>query len=469
MVPERMPAADEPDTNPASGAWPGGRTGPTAPGVRAAVAFTCCLLCGRGADLPAGPPPEPAPQAWAWHVQNTDVVEATPGFAAPYSGPNSLDPRGDIRETVSFDLYAGMRLWSGAEAHADALAWQGFGLSNTLGVEAFPNGEAFRLGTRRPDAIIARLFVRQTFSLGGPDEKVDDDALNLAGRRAASRVTLTVGKFSAKDIFDNNAYANDPRTQFLSWAFMADEAWDYPADSLGFETGFAAELSQPGWAFRAGIFQVPRESNAMPVDPHLLKAWGAVAELERDYAIAGRPGAVRLLVFHNRAHMGSYQAALDAPARPADVAATRAYRSKDGFGINVEQELADHMGAFLRLGWSDGRNEAWNFADVDRTASFGLSLKGAAWGRGGDTLGLAAAVNGISRVHRQFLAAGGTGILAGDGRLRYGPEQLVETYYDARLASWLHAALDYQLVANPAYNRDRGPVSVFGIRLHAEY
>ena len=290
------------------------------------------------------------PQTWNWHVQNTNVVQATPGFFSKYSGPDSLDDKGEIQHTLSFDLFAGAQLWSGAEAHIDGLMWQGFGLSKTEDVDAFPNGEAFRLGTRDPKAIIARLFIRQTFNLGGESDAVGDDALDLAGHRTASRVTFTLGRISVKDIFDNNTYANDPRTQFMSWALMANEAWDYPADSLGYITGFAAELNQPGWAVRYGFFQMPPVSNGMGDDDHFLKAWGMVTEFERDTTVAAHPGAVRLLVFHNRAHMGSYQEALDAPERPADIVATRAYRSKDGVGVNLEQESAANVGVFARPG-----------------------------------------------------------------------------------------------------------------------
>jgi high affinity Mn2+ porin len=437
------------------------------PFIVGTVVVAGVAIGGFAADAAADLPPADArPPTWNWHVQNTDIVQATPGFSSQYSGPNSLDNRGEIRETVSFDLYAGARLWAGAEAHVDGLMWQGFGLSKTLGVEGFPNGEAFRLGTRDPKAIVARLFIRQTINLGGDSEAVGDDELNLAGKRDVSRLTLTLGKISVKDIFDNNTYANDPRTQFMNWALMANEAWDYPADSLGYMTGLAAELNEPGWAARYGFIQMPPVSNGMGADQHCLKAWGMVTELERDYTMAGHPGAVRLLVYDNRAHMGSYQAALDSPDRPADIVATRAYRTKTGFGVNAEQELAKNVGVFARLGWSDGKNEAWTFADVDRNATLGVSLKGEAWGRPGDTLALAGGINGISRVHQEFLAAGGTGILAGDGALSYGPERIMETYYDVRLSSHLNAALDYQFVANPAYNRDRGPVSIFALRLH---
>ncbi len=421
---------------------------------------------GSSSDLKQPPSEQPG---WNWHVQNTDILQAHPSFHAPYSGPISMNSSDELKETVSFDLFLGARLWRGAEFHVDGLVWQGFGLGNTRGAEGFPNGEAFRLGTTVPNINPARAFLRQTVGLGGDQETVEDDALNIAGKRDISRVTLTAGRFSAKDIFDNNSYANDPRTQFLNWSLMANEAWDYPADSLGYITGVAIELNEPGWAARYGFSQVPRVSNGMAVDRHLLEAWGMVAEFEKRFTLNEHPGAVRFLSFLNRAHMGSYEGAVDNPARPADIVSTRAYRSKFGFGLNVEQEFCPAVGGFLRLGWSDGKTEGWTFADVDQTATLGLSVKGNRWHRPNDTFALAGALNGISGVHQRFLAAGGTGILAGDGALSYGLEQVLESYYDLAIWKTVHATLDYQFIANPAFNRDRGPINIVGARLHWSY
>ena len=408
-------------------------------------------------------------QSWNWHVQNTDTVQGDPAFSAKYSGPNSLNSSGEVRETVSLDLYFGVRLWRGAEVHVDGLMWEGFGLSDTLGIEGFPNGEAFRLGTDIPNVNLVRVFIRQTIGFGGDEETVEDDPLQLAGKRDVSRLTLTLGRISARDIFDNNTYANDPRTQFMNWALWANEAWDYPADSLGYITGFATELNQPEWTARYGFFQMPRVSNGTAIDQHFLEAWGMVSEFEWRYAINDHPGAVRLLGYLNRAHMGSYQEAINSNIRPADIEATRAYRYKYGFGLNVEQELAKGIGIFSRLGWSDGQNETWVFADVDRNATLGLSVKGDFWNRRSDTFGLAGVINAISRVHQEFFEAGGTGILAGDGKLSYGLEKILETYYDFQIWQKLRGTLDYQFVTNPAFNRDRGPVNVFSARLHFEY
>ncbi len=404
---------------------------------------------------------------WSLHGQNTDIVQGYPGFPAEYSGPNSLARGGQTRETVSLDLMAGLRLWPGAEAHADGLMWQGFGLSKSLGVDGFPNGEAFRLGTTVPNVNLPRVFIRQTIGLGGETETIADDSLHLASQVDVSRVTLTAGRLSAKDIFDNNSYANDPRTQFMNWSLMANEAWDYPADSLGYTLGFVAELNQPHWAWRYGVFQVPSDANGVSMDDHVLDAWGMVTELERRFTLRDRPGTVRLLGYYNRAHMGTYAAALEVPG--IDITQTREDRSKYGLGLNLEQELAKNIGVFSRLGWSDGHTEGWSFSDVDYTVNGGLSIKGEAWHRPDDTLGLAGAFNGISGIHQEFFAAGGIGVLAGDGGLTYGWEKILETYYDISIWRTLHASLDYQYITDPAFNQARGPVSVFGARVHWEF
>ena len=422
-------------------------------------------------------------QRWNFHVQNTDIVQGYPAFSAKYSGPNSLPSGGQTRESVSLDLMAGVRLWHGAEAHIDGMMWQGFGVNNTRGMDGFPNGEAFRLGTDVPNGAITRLFIRQTIGLGGAQEDIADDQLTLAGKQDISRLTFTLGRMSVKDVFDNNTYANDPRTQFMNWALMANEAWDYPADAIGYTTGLAVELNRPKWALRYGFFQLPRVSNGLTAEDRIfkwpydssardgpfLKAWGMALEFERRYSVNNHPGAVRLLGYLNRAHMGSYQQAVDNPIRPADIEATRDFRYKYGFALNLEQEIVKNVGVFSRLGWSDGRNEAWVFSDVDYSASLGLSIKGESWHRPNDTFGVAVVLNGISRKHQRFFQAGGTGILAGDGNLSYGWEKIIETYYDFQIRKTVHASLDYQFVSNPAFNRDRGPVHVFGARLHWEF
>jgi high affinity Mn2+ porin len=427
--------------------------------------------------------PLPPKRNWNFHAQNTDIVQGYPGFSAAYSGPDSLPSGGEIRETVSLDLMAGVRLWPGAEAHVDGMMWQGFGVGNALGAEDFPNGEAFRLGTDVPNGNLTRLFIRQTIGFGGEQEDVQDDDLDLAGKVDVSRLTITLGRFSAKDIFDNNAYANDPRTQFMNWGLMANEAWDYPADAIGYTTGITLELNQPKWTLRYGFFQMPAVQNGLTAedaylkwpydsssqDGPFLKSWGMVTELERRYALKDHPGAIRLLAFLNHADMADYSAATVLLQRRENFLAARSDHFKYGFGLNWEQEIVKNVGVFSRLGWNDDREEGWVFSDVGYAASVGLSLNGQSWRRPDDTFGLAGVFSGISKEAQEFFNAGGVGILAGDGHLSYGWEKALETYYDFKIWENVHGALDYQFVADPAFNHARGPVSIFGARFHWEF
>ena len=414
-------------------------------------------------------PEEAGEQSWNWHVQNTDIVQGNLGFPAKYSGPNSLDSGGEIRETVSLDLFAGARLWRGAEAHADGLLWQGFGLSKTLGLEGFPNGEAFRLGTEVPNVTFARLFIRQTIGLGGEQETVEDDQLHLAGKQDVSRLTLTLGKMSVKDIFDNNTYANDPRTQFMNWALMFNGAWDFPADVRGYTIGTMQELTMRSWSLRVASALEPTEANGPTLDTRIAKNRGEVAEWEQRYSSIKRPGIVRLLGYLNRERAGTFR---DAPLVDgvADLGPTRRPGTeKYGFGVNLEQEITEDIGAFWRYGWSDGKTEAWAFTQIDRSLSGGISIDGKLWKRKGDHIGIAGVRNYLSGDQRCFLAQGGLGFIIGDGRLdHYRPESIVEAYYSWNAIKEWTITGDFQYIRNPAYNADRGPVPVGSIRLHWE-
>ncbi|HMD83327.1 MAG TPA: carbohydrate porin [Terriglobia bacterium] len=406
------------------------------------------------------------PQRWNLHFQSTAGAQGYPGFPAQYSGLNSLRPGGEVRDTISVDVTSGVRLWRGGEFFADLLIWQGYGLSKTEGLAGFPNGEAYRVGKTYPDAYLCRAYLRETIGFGGEKEAGDNE---LGGTKDVRRLTLTVGHLSATDIFDSNAYAGDARSQFMNWILITNGAWDYPADSLGYTNGAAAELNSRTWAGRLGIFQVSKVANGIRMDWNLAHAWSAVAEVERRYSPKGHAGALRLLAFDTRAHMGSYQETLNNPSLGENIVLTAAYRYKYGFGINLEQEIRKNLGAFARLGWSDGKNQTYEFTDVDRTATAGLSLKGTLWRRPHDIVGLVAAVNGISAVHRQYLAAGGLGVTVGDGALDYRSERLVEAYYNWRVAKHLQFTPDYQFAQNPAYNHVRGPVNIIALRLHTEF
>lgn len=437
--------------------------------LAAALGVLSLRSSGCAEEAKAEPGPNQAGEQWSLHFQATVIPQGHGHFNSPYAGQNSLPSLNEIRTSYTSTLFAGGRLWPGAEFYINPELSGGRGVGGVLGVAGFPNGDIARVGQPKPTVSLARLFLRQTIGLGGEQERIDPDLNQAAGTFDVSRLTFTVGKYSANDIFDDNAYSHDPRTQFMNWALMENGAWDYPADTRGYTWGGTVELNQAGWALRYGLFAVPKDVNGPRFDHHLDRAHAHTVEWEGRYRLAARPGRVRLLGYWNLAHMGNYRRTLDTPSFNLDISRSRTYSSKFGLGLNVEQELTRDLGGFLRLGWNDGRTESWEFTEIDQTVALGVSLKGAAWRRPDDVLGLAGVANGISRDHKDYLAAGGHGFIIGDGRLNYAPEEIIETYYLFKITKWLSATIDYQFVNNPAYNRDRGPAHIGAVRAHIEF
>jgi high affinity Mn2+ porin len=415
-------------------------------------------------------PPALQTDNFAIHAQTTLLAQYDPPFHSPYAGTNSLIPNLG-RETWDATLYLGMRLWSGAEFWINPEIDQGFGLSNTLGVAGFPSGEAYKVGQSVPYARVPRAFVRQTIDLGGDSQKVDAAANQFSGSQTANRLVLTIGKFAVTDIFDTNKFAHDPRSDFMNWALIDTATFDYAADAWGFTYGAAAEWYQGDWTVRGGVFDQSTVPNSADLDT-TFQQYQSVGEIERRYQLWGQPGKIAVTGFLTRGRMGSFADAIALAAvtgGPANISLVRQYRSRAGLSMNLEQQISDELGVFARAGIADGNIEPYDFTDVDRTAAAGISLAGKQWGRPDDTFALAGVINGITGVHRAFFNDGGLGILVGDGMLPHpGPEQILETYYTLPV-SFLKLTFDYQFIVNPGYNRDRGPVSVLGARVHAQF
>jgi high affinity Mn2+ porin len=252
---------------------------------------------------------------------------------------------------------------------------------------------------------------------------------------------------------------------------MYNPTWDYPANTRGYSYGGDIEMNLWDWSARYGIWAQPAQANGSEFDPRFLQANGQALELEQRFtALNELPGTVRLLGWLNNAHMGSYRVSLQQMPVDPDVTATRAYRKHYGFGLSWDLELIrNELGIFGRMGYADGHAETWAFTEVERTISIGMLLKGKRWDRPKDEVGLAFMMNGIGPQHRDYLAAGGLGFELGDGKLNYAPEMTVETYYNVRVRKGIFVTLDLQGIANPGYNRDRGPVGVIALRTHFEY
>jgi len=415
-------------------------------------------------------PPALQTDNFAIHGQTTFLEQYDPPFHSPYTGANSLIPN-EGRETWDATAFLGWRLWDGAELWVNPEIDQGFGLSGTLGVAGFPSGEAYKVGEAVPYARVPRAFIRQTINLGGDEQKVDAAANQFGGTQTANRLVLTIGKFSVTDIFDTNKYAHDPRADFMNWSLIDTGTFDYAADAWGFTYGATAEWYQGDWTVRGGIFDLSNVPNSAELDPSFTQfQW--VGEIERRYEVWGQPGKLAVTGFLSRGRMGSYADAIalaQTTGGPADISAVRQYRSRPGISMNLEQQITEELGLFARAGFVDGAIEPYEFADIDRTVAAGIALSGKQWGRPDDTFRVAGIVNGISAIHQQYLNDGGLGILVGDGMLPHpGLEQIIEANYQFPVYSWT-ATLDYQFIVNPAYNEDRGPVSVIGARVHKDF
>lgn len=410
---------------------------------------------------------------WLAKFQSTYVWQTKPAFHADYSGSNSLSADAEKSYTFSATAYLGARLWKGAALYANPEVVQGMPLSGLVGLGGITNGEAQKVAGTNPKLYRARLFLRQTIGLGSDLQAIDAGFNQFADSVDRRRIVITFGNFALNDIFDGNAFSHDPRTQFLNWTLMDYGAWDFAADARGFTQGLAVEYYQENWALRAARVALPMESNGLALNSRIFNSYGDNIELEHSHVIGGQPGKLRALVYRNVANMATYPAAnalaVETGNTP-DISLVRKPRDKTGFGVSLEQSLSDSLGLFARYSAADGKGEEYAFAEVDRSTQVGVSIKGLAWSRAEDTVGLAGVRNDLSNSHRDYLAAGGLGFFVGDGQLTdYHSEDIVEAYYSAKLMRSLWATLDYQYITAPGYNADRGPVSVYSARFHVEF
>jgi len=403
------------------------------------------------------------------HAQTTVITQYKPAFRAKYTGQNSLVPREEAQRSITATFFLGAKLWKGASIFMNPEIGGGSGLSSSLGVGASTNGETYRVSTPSPAFELARLFFRQIISLNKETAFNESDLNRLGGRMPTEFFSIILGKICMSDFFDNNKYSHEPRTQFMSWALMTNGAWDYPANTRGYTPSVIFELITPRHELRYGFSLVSTTPNGMIMNWAINKAGSHTLEYTHNYTFSGRKGAFRFLTFFTTANMGNYNQSVAISPESPDIKTTEKYgHTKYGFGLSCDQEITKDLGAFLRASWNDGKNETWEFTEIDRSVSCGLSLNGKSWSRKNDNIGLAYVVSGLSAPHRNYLKAGGLGFELGDGNLNYAPENLLEFYYSMELIKNINVSGAYQFIGNPGYNKDRGPVNIFSIRVHIE-
>lgn len=407
--------------------------------------------------------------------QSNFIFQTHPPFHAPYSGTNSLSADYEKATSRVLTLYTGVRINDSVEMLVDIEEAGGAALSTGLGLAGNTDLDIVRNPSLSKAPYLARGMIHKVFALS--DDKVENERsyLSLFDELPRRRLEIRFGKFSMPDFLDQNSVSSDTHFQFTNWTVDNNGAYDYAADTRGYTVGFTADYEDGNWGFRFAEGLMPKVANGIDL---VWKPWQAHAEnFEyelRHGLLPKKAGVIRALAFINYANMGIYRQAIaqfekglvpapDITNHPWHI--TRKY----GFGLNVEQSLTQHLTVFGRFGWDNGKTESFAYTEVDQTFAGGVGANGAWWRRKYDRAGVAFVSNAISKDHQTYLADGGLGFLLGDGRLNYGREKIIETYYTAHAWRGVYLAPGLQHINNPGYNRDRGPVLVPSLRLHVEF
>jgi high affinity Mn2+ porin len=431
---------------------------------------------------------------WNAYGQVTYISSWKGHFPARYTNLNgsinSLLPVPERSFTGTATLYVGAKLWKGAEAYIAPEVISERGFSQLRGLAgAIQNFELQKGGSETPQVYHSRLFLKQTFGLGGEPVTAASAPMQLGTTYDSRRVVLSVGNFSSLDFLDSNAFGIDPRRGFLSLAYLTYPAYDFASDARGYGWGGVGELYWDNWAVRFGRLTPPQNPNQLPVDFRLSRYYGDQMELERKHRIRGKEGSVRLLAYRNHENIGRFSEAVatfkadpqknattcpgfnygSQNATAPDLCWVRKPTTKAGIGIFGQQYIATDIGLFSRVMISDGRSEVDAYTSTDRSASFGVLAKGSLWSRPLDVTGIGVNLGWISQSHAEYLRLGGIDGFIGDGTINPRAESSIDVFYSVnfRKSFWLSG--DYQRITNPAFNADRGPLDVFGVRIHAEF
>jgi len=418
--------------------------------------------------------PHPETDRWWISGQANFISQWHPEFHSPYQGPRSLPPQAQDATSRVLTLFTGVRLTDRAELLCDVQETGGHGIGEAVGLAGVTNLDIVRNPDLSKAPYIARLMWHQIIPLGGRKIANYRMPFSLFPSLPERRLEIRFGKFSMVDFFDNNTYATDTSFQFMNWTVDNNGAYDYAADTRGFTFAAMLEYHERSWTVRFAEGLMPKVANGIHLDANMKRARAENVEFElHGTVIRHREGIIRFLSFVNHANMGSYREAVGQflaglTAKPDITAHPLRTAIKYGFGANFEQPLNDWMGVFGRWGWDEGRHESFAYTEVDETAEIGIGGSGKRWRRKFDRAGLVFVTNGISRDHQEYLALGGQGFLLGDGRLNYGRENIIETYYTLHMWRGIYPSFGLQHINNPGYNRDRGPVIVLALRLHVE-
>jgi high affinity Mn2+ porin len=446
-----------------------------------------------GMPSPDGQPQDPPVLSMAPHSEDgrywisgqaNSILQAHGHFHSPYEGPNSLRNIIEYKASEVATLYLGYQLRPNTRYNTDLIVdfenAGGRGISQALGLAGATNLDVVRNPNLSTSPYLSRGEIHQI--IGVTDEMVDQERgpFTPATRVPVRRFEIRVGKMSLPDTFDINSVGTDSHLQFTNWTIDNNGAWDYAADTRGYTVGGILEYDERVWSARYGIAAMPTVANGIDLDWAFSRANGQNWEFELRKGLFAallspkREGAIRILSYVNRAHMGDYRESVQQYlsgqfATPDITQSARFSAVKYGFGLNTEQVLTDNLRLFARFGWNEDQHESFAYTEVGQTVSFGGDYYGSQWRRPSDKAGIAFVSNAIKRDHQNYLHYGGLGFLLGDGGLTYAREDIVEWYYNAHFGRGLFGMLGGSYIAHPGYNSDRGPVLVPAARVHVDF
>jgi high affinity Mn2+ porin len=411
-----------------------------------------------------------------WFSGQVNIISQWhPAFPSPYQGPHSLSPEAQDASSRVLTFFTGLRLTGTTALLCDVQETGGHGIGEALGLAGFTNLDVVRNPSLSHAPYIARLMIHQIIPLGHAKESAEQTPFSIFRELSERRLEIRFGKFSMADFFDVNSYGSDSNFQFMNWTVDNAGTYDYAADTRGYTFAAMLEYHDRWGTVRFAEALMPKVANGINLDADLVRARAENIEFEfHKQTIRHQQGVLRLLSFVNHANMGDYQQAIDnflagLTSKPEITDHPLQTTIKYGFSANFEQPLNDWLGIFGRWGWNEGEHESYAYTEVDQTDQIGADVKGSLWKRKWDRAGVVFVSNGISHEHQEYLALGGEGFLLGDGRLNYGRENIIETYYTLHAWRGIYPAFGLQHINNPGYNRDRGPVLVPTLRLHVEF
>jgi len=483
QIPDSLPSAPQPQTQPLGQLAQSGPAPPLADSQRGGIG-------GATGDVsPVGREPQDAPivavfphpenSLWWISGEANIIYQGRLPFHSKYQGTNSFRNSAEYKTSLLGTLYTALRPDRSIRYNTDLIldfeSSGGRGLSEALGLAGFTNLDVVRNPNLGSKPYLARYEIHQVIGLTQRTTSQEPGPFALAPTVPIRRVELRIGKMTLPDFFDVNGPGSDSHLQFMNWTVDNNGAWDYAADTRGYTVGGMAEYDDRIWSIRYGLFAMPTVANGIDMDWAFSRAHGQNGEFElRQSFVPKRKGTERILFYANRAHMGTYREAVNAflagTDKTPDIVRHEHFGAlKYGLGYNAEQEIDENLRVFGRFGWNEGQHESFAYTEVDQTAEVGADYAGTRWHRPVDKIGLAVVSNAIKRDHQEYLKLGGLGFLLGDGNLNYGRENIVESYYNWHAWRGLFYALDVQHIANPGYNRDRGPAWVGSVRAHVDF